>query len=101
MRRVTAPVALSTLFANNSATNTAAKTLTDGELLLVPVTTTDGSGIYEQMGVSSDGHTVSWKLRGISKDSAAGLYSTPEVWETGNTVPTGDVYPKRIQIYVL
>jgi multidrug resistance efflux pump len=53
------------------------------------------------MGVSSDGHTVSWKLRGISNASAAGLYSTPEVWETGNAVPTGDVYPKRIQIYVL
>ena len=101
MKRVTAAVALSTLFANNSATNIAAKTLTDGELLLVPVTTTDGSGVYEQMGMSTDGHTVSWKLRGISATSAPGTYTTPEEWATGDAVPTGDVYPKRIQIYVL
>jgi len=101
MRRITAAVALSTLFANNSATNIAAKTHADGELLMVPVTTTNGTGIYEQMGLSEDGHTVSWKLKGIGADSAAGTYETPEVWETGDAVPTGNVYPKRIQIYVL
>ena len=103
MKTFTPAVAIGTLFLNNTAGNSpinlAAKTVT--QLLLVPVTSTNGSALYEQMGIGSDGHTVSWKLRGIGASSAAGTYSTPEVWKTGDAVPTGNVFPKRIQIYVL
>ena len=100
MRTFLPAVALSTLFANNSAANLAAKA--GGALVMASVTTTNGTGIYEQMGVSKDGHTVSWKLRGIGAGSAAASdYKTPAVWETGDAVPTGNVFPKRIQIYVL
>ena len=98
MKTITPAVPLSDLFSNASTTNVTAKTA--DQLMLVPVTTSGGQGLYEQMGLGSNGHTVSWKLLGISKNSTGTSFSTPSEWNTGDAVPTGDVYPVRIQIYV-
>ena len=96
MKVIVPAVALSALMTNNSAINVAAKTNT--QLIIVPVTNTNSSAIYEQMGTGSDGHTIQWKLLGIGKASTAGSFISS--WITGQAAVAADVYPRRIQIYV-